>query len=141
VVTEQDGADLARFVDALAARLEQRGGALSLDIGTWGAHDPFVPYHTNGCPWGTTTCLLWNRTALGASRLHSAVDMSTYADARGDPADFTQFVISTGRMLEAFPCGKIALGLCPECVNRSSPLTVAQLQARLDARGRLPGHY
>ena len=117
-------------MDKLAAQLESEGKILSLDIGTWHAHDRFVPYHSNGCPWGQTTCDLWNRSALAASRLHSAVDMSTYSDARGDPDDFTQFVISTGRMLEAFPCGKIALGLCPECANRSAPLTPAQLRAR-----------
>ena len=132
VVTAHDGDGLVHFVDELAAQLEQRGKSLSLEMGTWGAHDRFVPYATwpDGCPWGPTTCLLWNRTALATSRLHSAVDMSTYADSRGDPADFTQFVISTGRMLESFSCGKIAIGLCPECTNHSRPLTAAQLSAR-----------
>ena len=133
VVTQQDGVNLAIFVDKLAAQLDQHGGkTLSLSLGTWRAHDRFVPYHSNGCPWGDSTCLLWNRSALAASRLHSAVDMSTYADTRGDPDDFTQFVISTGRMLDTFLCKKVALGLCPECVNHSRPLTPSQLRARFD---------
>ena len=94
-----------------------------------------MPTYTNGwrahgCPWGSSTCLLWNRSALAASRLHSAVDMSTYADGSGDPKDYVHFVSSTGRMLDSFPCSKIALGLCPECVNHTAPLTPSQLRAR-----------
>lgn len=135
VVVEQDAVELVRFVDLLATSLARHGKELSLDIGTWGAEDHFDPTYVNGwrshgCPWGSTTCLLWNRSALAASSLHSLVDMSTYSDLSGDPQDYVHFISSTGRMLDTFPCDKIALGLCPECQNHSSPLTSAQLQAR-----------
>eukprot|EP01050_Picozoa_sp_SAG11_P008773 SAG11_NODE_788_length_7169_cov_1.889109_6_plen_401_part_00 len=134
-VAERDGAELVHFVDLLATSLAQHGKELSLDLGTWGSEDRFDPTYINGwrsrgCPWGSTTCLLWNRSALAASGLHSAVDMSTYADSSGDPHDYIHFIASTGRMLDTFPCDKIALGLCPECQNHSKPLTPAQLQAR-----------
>eukprot|EP00658_Telonema_sp_P-2_P054648 TRINITY_DN43476_c0_g1_i1.p1 TRINITY_DN43476_c0_g1~~TRINITY_DN43476_c0_g1_i1.p1 ORF type:complete len:292 (+),score=61.55 TRINITY_DN43476_c0_g1_i1:132-1007(+) len=110
-VTAADGMALAKFVDLLGNELAAHGKTVSIDIGTW--QQP-----------------LWNIPALNASSLGRALDMSTYGDKQGDPADFRRFVTSMGRMLDLFSCSKIGVGFCPACLNQSRPFTAAQLGAR-----------
>jgi hypothetical protein len=123
--TKEDARGLARFIDQLASALEASAPrrvpkrTVSIDMMTWGQP-------------------LWNHHLLSKSKLGRAVDMSTYGNARGDPADFREFVVSTGLMLEQYDCNQIGIGFCPACLNKSRPFTEAQIGARFALVCRRP---
>lgn len=114
-VTEADGLALANFIDLLAQGLEPHGKTVSIDVST--SRTPFVTS-------------IWNMSSLNSSRLGRALDMGTYGDSKGDPADWTNFVASFNRMRTWFECSKIGVGLCPACLDR--PWTPAELDKRFE---------